>query len=73
MPDTLANAGNSNFNPRSREGSDTRFPRCKRFLGYFNPRSREGSDSHAVHSTLLIMHFNPRSREGSDLPLAVMV
>ncbi len=32
------------FNPRSREGSDLRFWRCRRRLSYFNPRSREGSD-----------------------------
>ena len=54
------------FNPRSREGSDTRTaskqPRCR----YFNPRSREGSDFHASVPVAVEMHFNPRSREGSD-------
>ena len=56
----------SNFNPRSREGSDQ--------LGYpwpitrhnFNPRSREGSDSAIMSWTIHPRNFNPRSREGSD-------
>ena len=34
----------SNFNPRSREGSDHCRVRCVRADPYFNPRSREGSD-----------------------------
>ena len=34
-----------NFNPRSREGSDSVFFKVRSFLDYFNPRSREGSDS----------------------------
>ena len=33
------------FNPRSREGSDTREIACIDFLDHFNPRSREGSDA----------------------------
>ena len=33
-----------NFNPRSREGSDTETERVKRQYSNFNPRSREGSD-----------------------------
>ncbi len=35
----------SNFNPRSREGSDKRFNSIVKLLAYFNPRSREGSDT----------------------------
>ena len=39
-----ASSARSNFNPRSREGSDDEHPRiCKR-TDDFNPRSREGSD-----------------------------
>ena len=54
------------FNPRSREGSDSR-PRDRGHdAGHFNPRSREGSDSKRVQCTLSLMYFNPRSREGSD-------
>ena len=34
-----------NFNPRSREGSDTGVPRLKSAPNDFNPRSREGSDA----------------------------
>ncbi len=39
----------TDFNPRSREGSDP--VRCLRFsmLHYFNPRSREGSDTAILH------------------------
>ena len=35
---------NADFNPRSREGSDTRKTWQLRLIPYFNPRSREGSD-----------------------------
>ena len=38
-------ASATNFNPRSREGSDTPCLFCSFGLLYFNPRSREGSDS----------------------------
>ena len=34
----------SNFNPRSREGSDPRYLLIRIRSQYFNPRSREGSD-----------------------------
>ena len=37
-----------NFNPRSREGSDTSYPAFLRLPLDFNPRSREGSDRHSV-------------------------
>ena len=37
----------TDFNPRSREGSDHRDPFSFASHGYFNPRSREGSDSKA--------------------------
>ena len=34
----------TNFNPRSREGSDDTIVTPPVFFGHFNPRSREGSD-----------------------------
>ena len=34
----------ADFNPRSREGSDSVAPPEPSPTGYFNPRSREGSD-----------------------------
>ena len=34
----------SNFNPRSREGSDDNSPTGIQLYSNFNPRSREGSD-----------------------------
>ncbi len=34
-----------NFNPRSREGSDSLIRECTSVFSNFNPRSREGSDS----------------------------
>ena len=56
----------SNFNPRSREGSDdTDGERVFLHLD-FNPRSREGSDQCYGIVKLIIPYFNPRSREGSD-------
>ena len=38
-----------NFNPRSREGSDTASFSSSDSSTYFNPRSREGSDSKIAH------------------------
>ena len=54
------------FNPRSREGSDT-LAQCTH-IGQtdFNPRSREGSDALPRAPSFDRVHFNPRSREGSD-------
>ena len=56
-----------NFNPRSREGSDTPCAVKRSAEKYFNPRSREGSDLCNVQLTSnKTGNFNPRSREGSD-------
>ena len=55
-----------NFNPRSREGSDSVFVRSHCVRVYFNPRSREGSDENGHLTRDGTKHFNPRSREGSD-------
>ena len=56
----------TNFNPRSREGSDQ--SKCSSLLHHdnFNPRSREGSDHDRELLRLYGCNFNPRSREGSD-------
>ena len=47
----------SDFNPRSREGSDN----IRRYISacsrYFNPRSREGSDNHTTHYLLSLPAF----------------
>ena len=63
---TCSNPLLSNFNPRSREGSDR--IRCSLILrvAHFNPRSREGSDGNHPSVCQGYWHFNPRSREGSD-------
>ena len=54
------------FNPRSREGSDSRVVfSCMRIF-HFNPRSREGSDISYALLSCPVSNFNPRSREGSD-------
>ena len=55
-----------NFNPRSREGSDSRLLLFIIFLMNFNPRSREGSDLSFTGPFRGHANFNPRSREGSD-------
>ena len=39
-------SSSTNFNPRSREGSDAFMASCSDSVRDFNPRSREGSDSH---------------------------
>ncbi len=56
----------TNFNPRSREGSDANCTCVSPNLWHFNPRSREGSDTQVVPRYLPKSDFNPRSREGSD-------
>ena len=40
----VVTSGKTHFNPRSREGSDTRQGISIYNSIYFNPRSREGSD-----------------------------
>ena len=54
------------FNPRSREGSDSYWRPARRIRDYFNPRSREGSDGYLRRFSVCALDFNPRSREGSD-------
>ena len=56
----------SNFNPRSREGSDEILILKTEKSLYFNPRSREGSDIPLLRIVRFPCYFNPRSREGSD-------
>ncbi len=56
----------SDFNPRSREGSDHPNWLPHPFHANFNPRSREGSDGEMAYPTRANFNFNPRSREGSD-------
>ena len=59
--------GASNFNPRSREGSDIpSVAGAINEIANFNPRSREGSDSSGSDLEFCPGNFNPRSREGSD-------
>ena len=58
----------SDFNPRSRKGSDLFFViNCHRKINNFNPRSRKGSDLVNSISILSTSNFNPRSRKGSDV------
>ena len=59
----------TNFNPRSREGSDNRNRIRRLCQKHFNPRSREGSDRCQGCGQKDCRYFNPRSREGSDVPL----
>ena len=58
---------NTDFNPRSHEGSDLRgWIRTLSQYRNFNPRSHEGSDSVLEDLVLARYNFNPRSHEGSD-------
>ena len=59
-------ASMQNFNPRSREGSDSLCSQLFHCCCHFNPRSREGSDDLIRRFTSFRCNFNPRSREGSD-------
>ena len=62
-----------NFNPRSREGSDTQRHTRQHTRTDFNPRSREGSDEALRGTQYRYQNFNPRSREGSDPDAALIV
>ena len=59
-------SGSSDFNPRSRKGSDDNGGCESDPVNNFNPRSRKGSDSRQVREASSPTHFNPRSRKGSD-------
>ena len=59
-------AAPGDFNPRSREGSDSCCRGCHPRPSDFNPRSREGSDQFQSRHLRFGANFNPRSREGSD-------
>ena len=60
-------ASNSNFNPRSRTGSDgVSLKRCTNPAN-FNPRSRMGSDDAEVENQGKSHHFNPRPPHGERL------
>ena len=63
----LINFNHVNFNPRSREGSDTKMLNKPLIQQNFNPRSREGSDPMCQIYSDTEENFNPRSREGSDV------
>ena len=57
----------TDFNPRSREGSDIDLYKQEFKVMDFNPRSREGSDfGITAWKICRSSDFNPRSREGSD-------
>ena len=62
----ICSAIKANFNPRSREGSDSFAEIISFWLLNFNPRSREGSDLGIRWCVRRNTNFNPRSREGSD-------
>ena len=54
------------FNPRLREGGDSRRKRFKDHAEYFNPRLREGGDISRIQQMEMDTYFNPRLREGGD-------
>ena len=56
----------SDFNPRSRKGSDRKRQLQRMGGSNFNPRSRKGSDDEDDVKIWLQENFNPRSRKGSD-------
>ncbi len=72
IPRRISYCPGTDFNPRSREGSDEC---CKGIIfrfANFNPRSREGSDQFPAALPHGMYDFNPRSREGSDNCEAVL-
>ena len=57
----------ADFNPHSREGSDSLISILDIRHVDFNPHSREGSDMEDRYHSLSESDFNPHSREGSDV------
>ena len=57
----------SRFNPRTREGCDSRSGNSSQCESGFNPRTREGCDIINSLIVLLWWGFNPRTREGCDI------
>ena len=57
----------ADFNPHSREGSDSLISILDIRHVDFNPHSREGSDMEDRYHSLSESDFNPHSREGSDI------
>ena len=57
----------ADFNPHSREGSDSLLSILDIRHVDFNPHSREGSDMEDRYHSLSESDFNPHSREGSDV------
>ena len=55
-----------NFNPRSREGSDTKKQNENDFLGISIHAPAKGATVERLKTALADLNFNPRSREGSD-------
>ena len=63
----------SDFNPRSRVGSDLLNYFEGRCREDFNPRSRVGSDTYRLFPFIELSNFNPRSRVGSDQPRSIIL
>ena len=58
----------TNFNPRSREGSDPQYQKSHRNLKLFQSALPRGERlCRLVHKSQRTENFNPRSREGSDV------
>ena len=54
------------FNPRTREGCDTKPSEEEFQTQNFNPRTREGCDCGRSYRSATTHYFNPRTREGCD-------
>ena len=63
----------SDFNPRSREGSDSMPPVMHRRKIYFNPRSREGSDCRTLYITARYCRFQSSLPRGERLSFGVHI
>ena len=61
----------SNFNPRSREGSDGRRSVLRMHIPDFNPRSREGSDKAAInrYTKAGLISIHAPARGATSLPI----
>ena len=66
-------AASMNFNPRLREGGDSKSKYFTNDRVYFNPRLREGGDAGNIPKTFMFDDFNPRLREGGDLLIILPV
>ena len=66
LPEPMTRSITSNFNPRSRKGSDLRAAPKDGMIILFQSTLPQGERPPQADSAVALANFNPRSRKGSD-------